>query len=62
MKKNDEYTCKGCKTIVFRRQICKSVAFLLPSSLWLLKVPIIAHGRSLDSSRISNQNFSFPFL
>ena len=33
-------TCKACKNIVFHCQICKFVGFLLPSSSWLLKLPI----------------------
>ena len=39
MWKNEESTCKACKTIVLGREICKFVAFSLPSSSWLLKVP-----------------------
>ena len=34
-------TCKACKNTVFHCQICKFVGFLLPSSSWLLKLPII---------------------
>ena len=37
-KKNEKYTCKACKTIVFHCQICKFVRFLLPSSSRLLKL------------------------
>ena len=33
-------TCKACKNTVFYCQICKFVGFLLPSSSWLLKLPI----------------------
>ena len=40
MFKNEKCTCKACKTIVFHCQICKFVRFLLPSSSWLLKLPI----------------------
>ena len=32
MYKNEECPCKACKTIVFHCQICKFVAFLLPTS------------------------------
>ena len=37
--KNENCTCKACKTIVFHYQICKFVTFLLPSSSCLLKLP-----------------------
>ena len=37
MSKDEICTCKACKNIVFHCQICKSVGFSLPSSLWLLK-------------------------
>ena len=40
MFKNEKCTCKACKAIVFLCQICKFVRFLLPSSSWLLKLPI----------------------
>ena len=33
-------TCKACRNTVFHCQICKFVRFLLPSSSWLLKLPI----------------------
>ena len=33
-------TCKACKNTVFHCPICKFVGFLLPSSSWLLKLPI----------------------
>ena len=33
---------KACKNAVFHCQICKFVGFLLPSSSWLLKLPIIS--------------------
>ena len=39
MAKKDNCTCKACKNTVFHCQICKCVGFLLPSSLWLLKLP-----------------------
>ena len=37
MSKTEKCTCKACKTTVFR---CIFVTFLLPSSSWLLKLPI----------------------
>ena len=37
--KNENCTCKACKTIVFDNQICKFVTSLLPSSSWLRKLP-----------------------
>ena len=40
MFKNKKCTCKASKTIVFLCQICTFVRFLLPSSSWLLKLPI----------------------
>ena len=40
MSKNEKCTCKACKNTVFDCQICKFVGFLLPSSSWLLKLPI----------------------
>ena len=39
MSKNEKCTCKACKT-VFHCQISQFVALLLPSSSWLLKLPI----------------------
>ena len=39
MSKNENCTCKACKSIVFHCQICKFVTFLLPSSSWLRKLP-----------------------
>ena len=39
MSKHEKCTCKACKNAVFHCQICKFVRFLLPSSLWLLKLP-----------------------
>ena len=38
-EKNDECTCKACKTTIFRRQVWNLVTFSLPSSSWLLKLP-----------------------
>ena len=40
MSKNEKCTCKECKNTVFHCQLCKFVGFLLPSSSWLLKLPI----------------------
>ena len=42
MSKNEKCTCKACKNTVFHCQICKFVGFLLPSSSWFLKLPVIA--------------------
>ena len=41
MSKNEKCTCKAYKNTVFHFQICKFLGFLLPSSSWLLKLPII---------------------
>ena len=41
MSKDEICSCKACKNTVFHCQICKFVGFLLPSSSWLLKLPII---------------------
>ena len=40
MSKDEKCMCKACKIIVFPRQICKFVGFLLPSSSWLLNLHI----------------------
>ena len=40
MSKDEKCTCKACKNTVFHCQIWKFVGFLLPSSSWLLKLPI----------------------
>ena len=40
MSKDEKYTCKAGKNPDFHCQICKFVGFLLPSSSWLLKLPI----------------------
>ena len=39
MSKNEKCTCKACKNTGFYRELCKFV-FLLPSSSWLLELPI----------------------
>ena len=49
MSKNEKYTYTACKTIVFHCQIWKFVTFLLPSSFWLLKFPIIILTRGASS-------------
>ena len=41
LSKDEKCTCKACKNTVFHCQICKFVGFLLPSSSWLLKLPIM---------------------
>ena len=43
MSKDEKCTCKACKNTVFHCQICKFVGFLLPSSLWLLKLHSFAN-------------------
>ena len=40
MSKDEKCTCKACKNTVFHCQIWKFVGFLLPSSSWLLELPI----------------------
>ena len=40
MSNDEKCTCKAGKNPVFHCRICKFVAFLLPSSSWLLKLPI----------------------
>ena len=50
MSKDEKCTCKACKNAVFHCQICKIVGFLLPSSSWLLKLPIVI-GLSFCRSR-----------
>ena len=50
MSKNEKGTCKACKNTVFLCQICKFVGFLLPSSSWLPKLPIIEMDRRVTSS------------
>ena len=71
-QKKMKSTCKACKNTVFHCQICKFVRFLLPSSSWLLKLPIKPKPRSLYSLlrranarnvsfvRVSQWNISFP--
>ena len=45
MSKDKKCTCKACKNPVFHCQICKFGGFLMPSSSWLLKLPIICSRR-----------------
>ena len=40
MSKDEKCKCKACRNTVFHCQICKFVRFLLPSSSWLLKLPV----------------------
>ena len=49
--KNENCTCKACKTIVFHCQICKFVRFLLPSSSWLRKLPNSTSGSEILAPR-----------
>ena len=58
MSKDEKCTCKACKTAVFHCQICKFMGFLLLSSSWLLKLPIIAGICSIDL--LSLVDFVFP--
>ena len=39
--KNENCTCKACKTTSFHCEICNLVTFLAPSSSWLLKLPVM---------------------
>ena len=41
MSKDEKCTWKASKNTVFHCEICKFVGFLLPSSSWLLKLPIL---------------------
>ena len=59
MQKNEECTCKACKTVVFRRQICKFLTFSSPSSSWLLKLPIVSWGPLLESPEIFGAHFGW---
>ena len=40
MSKDEICMCKACKNTVCHCQVCKFMGFLLPSSSWLLKLPI----------------------
>ena len=51
MSKDEKCTCKACKTTVFHCQRCKFVGFLLTSSSWLLKLPIINRNERAVSKR-----------
>ena len=42
---DEKCTCKACKNAVYLCQICKFMGFLLPSSSWLLKLPIGHFGK-----------------
>ena len=53
MSKDENCTCKACKTTVFHCQICKFVTFLLPSSSWLLKFPINKTRRPQERHKIA---------
>ena len=57
MSKNEKCRCKAGKNTVFHCQICKYVGFLLPSSSWLLKLPIyhlISNARSWNNHRLTH--------
>ena len=47
ISKNENCTCKACKSIVLHCQMCKFETFLLPSSSWLLKLPIVASSKMM---------------
>ena len=49
MSKDEKWTCKAFKNSVFHCQICKFVGFLLPSSSWLLKLPIVSPQQPLGT-------------
>ena len=60
MSKIEKCTCKACKNTVFHCQICKFVGFLLPSSSWLLKLPIVFNGtRCTHDVSITKQKLNF---
>ena len=45
MSKGEKCTCKACKNTVFQCQIIMQICgVLLPSSSWLLKLPIFKNG------------------
>ena len=52
-QKNEKCTCKACKNTVFHCQICRFVTFLMPSSLWLLKLPISE--RRVSDNKVNTQ-------
>ena len=56
MSKDDKCTCKACKNTVFHCQICKFVGFLLPSSSWLLKLPIYSPEEVMVDEKIAYLN------
>ena len=62
MSKDEKCTCKACKDTVFHCQICKFVGFLLPSSSWLLKLPIFTvTANSFDELKwYCDENHIFP--
>ena len=61
MDKNENCMCKACKSIAFHWQICKFVTFLLPSSSWLHKLPVVrCRGRIKNCSL--NQEGKTPVL
>ena len=75
MFKNENCTCKACKTIVFHYQVCKFGTFLLPSSrnewifqeisISLLAVILVGHlirGKSILEYNISKKSFVIMIL
>ena len=66
MSKNENCTCKACKTAVFHCQICKFVTFLSPSLSWLLKLPnrefkVYDATEAKTSLKIASSSFSIYF-
>ena len=65
MSKDKKCTCKACKNTVFHCQICKFVVLLLPSSSWLLKLPIRElkqRPRDTATARMSSENVTSCFF
>ena len=58
MSRNEKYTCKACKTIVFHCQIFIFAKFLSPSSSWLLKLPMMELKQPQLRWRQERQNFA----
>ena len=55
-------TCKACKNTVFHCQICKFVGFMLLSSSWLLKIPIVtARWATIHEARIRRHGSGILF-
>ena len=59
--RNENCTCKACKTFVFHCQICKFVTLFLPPSSWLLKLPIMREEDDEESLEEPVVTFESPF-